>query len=75
MLDSIRIEKIISVPIPATNFFFFEVSALLDYDLIALLGIFSMVLPLPVVKQCSKLSFYAISRKTNEPTLKKLQKT
>ena len=35
MLDSIRIEKIISAPIPATNFFFFEVSALLDYDLIS----------------------------------------
>ena len=32
---------------------------------------FSWVLPLPVVRHCSKLSSYAISRKTKEPNLKK----
>ena len=31
-------------------------------------------LPLLVVRQCSKLSLYAISRKNNEPNLKKWQK-
>ena len=33
--------------------------------------IFSWVLPLLVVRQCSKLSSNAISRKTNKPNLKK----
>ena len=37
--------------------------------------IFLWVLPLQVVRQCSRLSSYAISRKTNEPNLKKWQKT
>ena len=32
---------------------------------------FSWILPLLVVRQCSKLSSYAISRKTNEPNLTK----
>ena len=32
---------------------------------------FSSVLPLLVVRQCSKLSSYATSRKTNEADLKK----
>ena len=36
---------------------------------------FSRVLPLLIVRQCSKLSSYAISRKINEPNLKKWQKT
>ena len=36
---------------------------------------FSWVLPLLVVKQCPKLSSYAISRKTNEPNLRKWRKT
>ena len=35
---------------------------------------FSQVLFLPVVRQCSKLSFYAISMKTNKPDLRKWQK-
>ena len=34
----------------------------------------SWVLPLLIVKRCFKLSFYAISRKTNEPNLKKNDK-
>ena len=34
-----------------------------------------MGLPLLVVRQCSKLSFHAISKKTNEPNLKKWQKS
>ena len=36
--------------------------------------IFSWVLPLLVVRQCSKLSSYTISRNINEPNLKKWQK-
>ena len=36
---------------------------------------FSWVLPLLVVRQCSELSSYAISRKTNEPNLKKWHQT
>ena len=35
---------------------------------------FSWVLPLQVVRQCFKLSSYAISKKTNEPNLKKVTK-
>ena len=35
---------------------------------------FSWVLPLVVGRQCPKLSSYAISRKTNEPNLKRWQK-
>ena len=35
---------------------------------------FPWVLPLLVVRQCFKLSSYAISRKTNGPNLKKWQK-
>ena len=35
---------------------------------------FSWVLPLPDVRHCYKLSLYAISRKANEPNLKKWQK-
>ena len=35
---------------------------------------FSWVLPLLVVRHCSKLSSYAISTKTNEPNLTKWQK-
>ena len=35
---------------------------------------FSSVLPQPVVRQCSKLSSYAVSKKTNEPNLKKMTK-
>ena len=35
--------------------------------------VFSWVLPLLVVIQCSKLASYAISRKTNEPHLRKWQ--
>ena len=35
---------------------------------------FSWVLPLLVVRQCSKLSSYAVSRKTNEANLKKKTK-
>ena len=34
---------------------------------------FSWVSPLLVVRQCSKLSCYAISRKTNEPNFRKLK--
>ena len=34
----------------------------------------SRVLPMLVVKKCSKLSTYVISTKTNEPNLKKWQK-
>ena len=37
--------------------------------------IFFMVLPQLVLRQCSKLSSYAISRKANKPNLKKQQKT
>ena len=37
--------------------------------------IFNGFLPLLVVRQCSKLSPYTISRKNNEPNLKKWQKT
>ena len=55
MLNKIRIEKIISVPIWATNFLF-EVSALLD------------------VRHIPKLQFCAISRKTNDATLRNWQK-
>ena len=57
-LDNIRIEKIISATIWATEFFFFffEISALLD------------------VRQCPKLQSCAISRKTNDATLRKWQK-
>ena len=36
---------------------------------------FSWVLPLLKVRQCSKLSPYAMSKKTNEPNLKKATKT
>ena len=36
---------------------------------------FPLVLPLLVVRQCSKLSSYAASRKANELNLKKWQKT
>ena len=36
---------------------------------------FFVGLPLLDVKHCYKLSLYAISRKTNESNLKKLQKT
>ena len=32
------------------------------------------VLPLLVVRHCSRLSFYGISRKTNEPNIKQLAK-
>ena len=32
---------------------------------------FSWVLPLPVCTECSKLSSYAVLRKTNEPNSKK----
>ena len=35
---------------------------------------FSWVLPLLAARYCSKLSSYAISRKTNEPNLRKWQK-
>ena len=35
--------------------------------------LFSWVLPVLVVRQYSKLSYYAISRKTNEPNFKKWQ--
>ena len=37
--------------------------------------IFNEFLPLLVVRQCSKLSPYAISRKNNEPNLKNDKKT
>ena len=58
MLNNIRIEKIISPPIRATNFFFFfffffEVSALLN------------------ARHCPKLQSSTISRKTNDGTLRK----
>ena len=36
---------------------------------------FSMILPLLDVRNCRKLSVYAISRKTNEPNLRKWHKT
>ena len=36
--------------------------------------IFSWILPLLVVRHCCNLSLYAISRKTNEPNLRKWQK-
>ena len=36
---------------------------------------FSWILPLLDVRNCCKLSLYAISRKTNEPNLRKWQKT
>ena len=36
---------------------------------------FLWVLPLLDIIHCCKLSFYAISRKTNEPNLRKWQKT
>ena len=36
---------------------------------------FLQVLPLLVVRQCSKLSSHAISMNTNEPKLKKRQET
>ena len=35
----------------------------------------SWMLPLPDVRHCCKLSLYLISRKTNEPNLRKWQKT
>ena len=35
---------------------------------------FLWVLPLLIVKQCFKLSFYGMSRKNNEPNLKKTTK-
>ena len=37
--------------------------------------LFSWISPLLIVRQSCKLSFYALSRKTNEPNLKKWQKT
>ena len=57
-LEGIGIEKIISAPLRATNFFyfFFEVSILLD------------------VRHSSTLQSCAISRKTNDATLRKWQK-
>ena len=36
---------------------------------------FSWVLPLLDVRHCCKLSLYAISKKSNKPNLRKLQKT
>ena len=36
---------------------------------------FSFILPMLVLRHCYKLSLYAISSKTNEPNLKKWQKT
>ena len=92
-LDDIRIEKIISTQISATNFFcsFFRHCPKLQSCTISKkytilrknpnfghsLGppkIFPWVLPLLVVRQCPKLSSYAIFWKTNEPK-KKSKKT
>ena len=76
MLDDTRIEKIISDPIWATFFsflFFFFFFFFLRFQLfrpnlpLPLATFFSWVLPLPVVRPCSKLSSYAISSKTYEP--------
>ena len=50
-------------------------AALAQIWVVRIFFLFSWILPLLDIRNCCKLSLFTISRKTNEPNLRKLQKT